>query len=412
MPTRPLSVAVLVELERTAAAGGHVKCWERLAEAVADRTDVDLTVYVLGKRPSIDRVGRAARFVALPAVLSTGRLAGTIGGVDPTDLAPYHPGLARRLPAHDVWHLTHCFAFSATAVRRAGPERRPLVASVHTDVPALADAYVADLVRRLPAGLPRPVTALRPEAAVSGAVRRWRDRLLRSCSQVLVSSEQDRSEVQTVVGADRVGWLRRGVDRRSFSPRPPRPGLLPAGQTGVLFVGRVDASKRAMLAGRAVRLLREENWPVTLVVAGDGADAARLRDELGNGVLLLGHVPQRELSEVYASCTALVFPSLTETVGNVVAEAMACGLPPLLPAGARTTQWLAAPGSDGVLVTGDLPRDWADALRPLLADEALRARLRRGAAQTSAARHPTWSDVAEQDLLPVWQAAADAPARR
>lgn len=412
MPSRPLSVAVLVELERTPAAGGHVKCWERLAESLADRSDLDLTVYVLGPRFGVDQLGRSARFVALPAVLPTRRLAGTIGGVDPTDLAPFHPGLARRLPAHDVWHLTHCFAFATTAARRAGPARRPLVASVHTDVPALARSYVDELVGRLPPALQRPVSALEPQAAVPALVRRRRDRLLRGCSQVLVANEQDRAELHGVVGAERVGQLRRGVDRTCFSPRPLRQGLLPDGQVGVLFVGRVDASKRALLAGRAVRLLRDQGWPVRLVVAGDGADAPRLRDELGDGLLLLGHVPQRELSEVYASCAALVFPSLTETVGNVVAEAMACGLPPVLPDGARTTQWLAVPGADGLLVTGDRPQDWADALRPLLADVGLRARLREGAFQTSAARHLSWAQVAEQDLLPVWCAAAAARPRR
>jgi len=46
----PTSVAVLVELERGAGAGGHVKCWENLAAAATEVPDLDLTVYVLARR--------------------------------------------------------------------------------------------------------------------------------------------------------------------------------------------------------------------------------------------------------------------------------------------------------------------------------------------------------------------------
>src|SRR3712207_6821475 len=129
--SRPLFVAVLVELKRGLASGRHAKCWKRLAEATADCAELDVTVYVFGDRLSVDPIGPPARFVAPPPVLGTGRLSGTFGAVDATNLAPCHPGLARRVCAHDVWRLTHCFAFACTAMRRTAIERVPLFASLH-----------------------------------------------------------------------------------------------------------------------------------------------------------------------------------------------------------------------------------------------------------------------------------------
>lgn len=402
------SVAVLVDLDRSPTAGGHVKAWERFAEAAAGRSDMDLTLYVLDRSAGCESLGPSARVVAVRPVLPTRALNRVFGGGDATDLAPYHPTLARHLVHHDVWHLTSNFAFAATALRRSRSGRRhPLVASVHTDVPHLAGAYLQRLADRLPAPVRRPVQAVDPVPLVVSALRRRRDRALRACRRVLVSSDADAADLAPVVGADRVGRLRRGIDRSLFARVEPRRDAVPDGQLGVLFVGRVDASKRALLAGETVRLLRAQGCPVTLVVAGTGADAAPLQRLLGEGVRMLGAVPQPELPALYAACAALLFPSLSETAGNVVAEAMACGLPPVLPEGARTTSWLRAPGRDGVVVAGDSPQLWAQALLPLLSDESLRAALGREAARTSATCHPTWAEVLEQDLLPVWRDAAE-----
>lgn len=415
------SVAVLVELARSPGAGGHVKCWEHFARAAADldpaRLGVDLTVYVLGETPRVQSLSPAVRFVSLRPVLGTGPFARRVGTTDVTDLAPYHPALARLLPRHDVWHLTHSFAFSATATRLARRCRRGaagrwgpgLVASVHTEVPDLAVAYARGACRRLPL----PAAAV-PDERVAALLRRARDRMLRNCDRVLVGTAAQRAEIAAVVGAERVGLLGRGIDTGRFRPDPAARAALsrrfgvPDDRVRVLFAGRVDSSKRAMVLGEAVRRLRAERCPVQLVVAGDGSDGRRLSALLGPDVTLLGTLPQEQLAAVFAGCDVFAFPSRSETVGNVVAEAMASGLPVLLPTGARTTDWLARPGADGLLVGRDDAAGWAAELRRLADDAALRATVGGAARLTSRRRHRSWGQVLAQDLLPVWTRLAPA----
>src|SRR5205085_11479525 len=86
-PARPLKVGVLVDLTLSEQAGGHVKCWQRLAEAAVDYGDrLDLTVHFSGKQPRRVELSPAVRYVLLPPVLSTARLVREVP--DHTDLAP------------------------------------------------------------------------------------------------------------------------------------------------------------------------------------------------------------------------------------------------------------------------------------------------------------------------------------
>ncbi|WP_338899659.1 glycosyltransferase [Streptomyces sp. TG1A-60] len=415
------SVAVLMELLRNDASGGHVKCWERFAEAAARRADegagLDLTVYVLGHHEHVEELSPHVRFVAVRPVLSTAAIMPAVGGVDITDLVPHHPRLAGLLPRHDVWHLTHTFAFASTAVRlarRADPASRPgLVASLHTDVPALASVYTRQAMDRVP-GLSRlsggPAAGL--PYLVGELARRRRDRLLRRCDRVLASSPEACEEIGAITGPDRVSLLRRGVDHERFRSDPAarrelaRVHGIPADTPLVLFVGRADASKRLPLLAEAVLRLRHRGHRAHLVVVGSGAATGLVTRLLGPDVTHLGPQPQEWLARVYAGCDVFALPSHTETVGNVVAEAMACGLPVVLPECAATTQWLAAPGGDGLLVRDDTQEGWTRALEDLLARPEARRAMGRQAARTARTRHPTWTRVLEEDLLPVWQEAA------
>lgn len=404
---------MLVDLRRGDLAGGHVKCWERFAEAAVGVDELDLTLYVLGRRGGVDQLSDTVRFRCVPPVFSTSLLTGLVGGVDDSDLSPFSPGLARRLPEHEVWHATHSLAFGATAARLSRRIPRAMVSSIHTDVPLLTEIYATQVRDRLGSAAARAL--LRRAGMVERAVaatRRRRNQVLTASEHVLVSSAADRADVAQVVPPDRISLLRRGVDLSRFGPDPgarerlQRRYGVPAGAHLVLLAGRVDATKGVMVLADAVRRLRDRGVDVHLVVAGGGVDAHRVKELVGADATLLGPVLQADLAGVYAACDVLAFPSLSDTAGNVVVEAMASGLPVVLARGSRTNGWLTAPGHDGVLVDGVDPDRWACELQWLLGDRARREAIARRALASVRTAHPSWREVLMEDLLPVWRAAA------
>ncbi len=117
-------------------------------------------------------------------------------------------------------------------------------------------------------------------------------------------------------------WTR-GVDTERF--RPAAPGAAPPAELAglarplFLYVGRLAVEKN-------IAAFLKLDLPGTKIVVGDGPDRGRL-EALAPGARFLGTRTGAALSAVYAACDVFVFPSLTDTFGIVLLEALACGLP-------------------------------------------------------------------------------------
>ena len=161
----------------------------------------------------------------------------------------------------------------------------------------------------------------------------------------------------------------------------------PSHRPAFLFAGNFAAHKGAHVLLQAWRQLNEPR--ARLLVAGDVylPDAA-MRD-CPAGVEFLGRLPWSELQQLYARCTALVFPSLSDGFGMVVTEAFANGLPVIATPNAGAADLL-VDGSNGLLVPILDPAALADAMRRLLDDDALALAMRHKAIRT--ARDWQWSD--------------------
>src|SRR3970040_2198410 len=145
----PLSVGVLVALHRGIAAGGHVTCWERLAEAAAGE-ELDLTVYFLGEQAETEPVAENVRFVTVRPLLGTKAFPFLDRIAAHTDLAPLHPGVLDALRRHQVLHSTDAyFSLARTALFLARRDKRPLVNSIHTDTPGYTRVYSTQVLRRI-----------------------------------------------------------------------------------------------------------------------------------------------------------------------------------------------------------------------------------------------------------------------
>lgn len=164
---------------------------------------------------------------------------------------------------------------------------------------------------------------------MAGGLQRW---LHNRCAFTAAPSRDTVSQLRAE-GYERVMLVRRGVDSVRFSPAKYHPQLrlswgAQPGDLVVLLVGRVAAEKNLPLALDALEQLRETFPHVKPVVVGDGPvlEICRARYPF---VHFAGEHRGEALAEHYASGDLLLFPSLTETFGNVLLEAMASGLPTL-----------------------------------------------------------------------------------
>lgn len=115
---------------------------------------------------------------------------------------------------------------------------------------------------------------------------------------------------------------------------------------------------------------------VQLLIVGDGPLLPELRSQAPDNVTFTGAKHGEELAELYASADLFVFPSCTETFGNVVLEAMASGLP-VIAADAGGTRDLVVPGVTGNPFEPRNPAALARGISTLAAQHALRASMGR-----------------------------------
>lgn len=132
-------------------------------------------------------------------------------------------------------------------------------------------------------------------------------------------------------GFVRTAVVGRGVDTELFSPARRSAELRAAwgvddGQLAMLYVGRLAREKNVALALHAFNMVRYLRPRTRMVVVGDGPLRRRLEREFP-AAQFLGSRRGEELAACYASADIFVFPSETETFGNVTLEALASGLP-------------------------------------------------------------------------------------
>lgn len=160
-------------------------------------------------------------------------------------------------------------------------------------------------------------------------------------------------------GFDKLQVIARGVDTQLFHPHQRSMALRETWQAGehhrvLLSVGRLAAEKNLDLIVTTYHSLKQSGRPVKLVFAGDGPYRAHLQAQCPDAVFM-GMCSHAQLAQLYASADLFLFPSLTETFGNVTLEALASGTPVLAYDCAAATE-LVEDGRNGWLVQGDDPQ--------------------------------------------------------
>ncbi len=216
---------------------------------------------------------------------------------------------------------------------------------------------------------------------------------------VWVNSESyRRSWVERGMAAAKLRILPRGLDTALFRAdrRSPDFWKVP-GSIVLLYVGRISKEKNLNIIAAAWDQLRAPG--IALAFVGDGPYLAELKRRIPDAIFT-GTLGGEELATAFASADIFLFPSTTDTFGNVVLEAQASGLPCVVSdvGGPRD---LVKEGITGFITRGLDSENFASAVTRLIHDSDLRKTMRAACVQSTAGR--SWNDAARQ----FWDATMD-----
>lgn len=230
---------------------------------------------------------------------------------------PNYPEIRRRLDLFrpDLVHLVTEFPMGLCGLRYASRTGIPAVGSYHTNLPQYLSYYGLSFF-----------------SAWTWKYLRW---FHNRCVINYCPSESSRKLLEDK-GFRNLDILGSGVDTLLFSPEKRREYFRTragSGKSGtvLLYVGRLAPEKDLDVLMKAYVILRKKYRDIRLVITGDGPMAAELKRDAPPGVTFTGYLHGEELSAAYASGDIFIFPSTTETYGNVIIEAMASGLPVVAP---------------------------------------------------------------------------------
>ncbi|HMV52901.1 MAG TPA: glycosyltransferase family 1 protein [Rhodocyclaceae bacterium] len=197
---------------------------------------------------------------------------------------------------------------AVTAARRLG---LPVVSEFHTNFDAYSAHYGAGWLRQ----------------AVGGYLCHFHNR-----ADLTLVPTRELQKTLLRAGYHGVEVVSRGVDCSLFNPGRRRPALRTAWGVGaddlvVIHVGRLAPEKNLPLLMRAFDAITASRTSAKLLLVGDGPSRAQLEAQARPNVVFAGMRRGEDLANHFASADLFLYPSITETFGNVTGEALASGLP-------------------------------------------------------------------------------------
>ncbi len=359
VPPRPERLAVFTD---SLAQVDGVSTWCKRFVGRASAEGREVFVPYCGERPT--HVGNATGFHAIPALTSF--------------TLPIYRGIEFHVPS-PLDTLRWMWREGVTHVELATPGpmglvglavarvlRLPVTASYHTEVPAL-------------------IGPLGGNAMMEKAVRRYLSWFYGRVDRVFAFSGGSRDTLVAMgVPAEKLSVMPVAVDPEDFSPSHRSPAVfevldLDVGDRPVvLSVGRLSEEKNIPTIVEAVERLQHRSPAPVLLVVGDGPERATLEARFAGKsfVRFTGLQSGDTLKKLYASARAFAFASRVDTLGLVNMEAMASGLPVLVPADACIAEFVTDGQSARLYPFG--ASGLAEAIAQVLDDASCAARLAEG----------------------------------
>lgn len=299
----------------------------------------------------------------------------------------FRPLFIRRLNEFqpDIIHLVDPVILGATGFAAGHFLHKPLVSSYHTNLAAYCEHFGFSLLKE-------PMWSY--------------NRFIHNQCAMTFCPSLSTAAMLRLQGFEHLRIWPRGVDTALFTPARRsnelraswlRARTNPENKVILLYVGRVSWEKNLNLLVQAYKHMDHKHCH--LVIVGDGPAFAEVQQKLaGLPVTFTGYLSGAALATAYASADIFAFPSMTETFGQVVLEAMASGLP-VTGVLAEGVCDLVNDGQTGFLLDGQRLGDeekiagYRARLAHLVTDKQLRNNM--GLAALMEAQKRSWHDAME-----------------
>lgn len=229
------------------------------------------------------------------------------------------------------------------------------------------------------------------------------------CKHVYVPSPSMADELNEQGITEGIRIWARGVDTDKFHPEYRsmewrRERGIKDDEIVVSFVSRLVWEKDLQTYVDTMKRLLPDHQKVRALIVGDGPARRELEYMLPEAHFT-GFITGDELSRAYASSDIFLFPSDTETFGNVTLEAMACGVPAVV-ADATGSKSLVESGVNGFLAPPKKTGEFAKQVKAIVEDDELRQKMAKAARQKALAY--AWDKI-NAELVENYREALDEP---
>lgn len=261
----------------------------------------------------------------------------------------------------DIIHIATPSLLGFYAQRYALKNQKPVISIYHTHFVSYIDYYLKHFSFLV--------------GPTKKKIIQTQNKFYNNCDKVYVPTTSIVSELTKMgINPTLMQIWKRGIDNNLFSPNKKDENWM-AEITGnnyptILFASRLVWEKNLKTLIDIYSLLKQQSIPLNFIVAGDGSAMDACRQSMPDA-LFLGKLNHDDLAKLYASSTLFVFPSHSETYGNVVIEAMASALPCVIADGGGSAD-LVTEGVNGFKCKSKDAAAFVERIIQLLKDKQLR----------------------------------------
>lgn len=327
------------------------------------------TVHIYAPTVANPAIEHAGTLVSVPSISAPGRPEYRISlGISKnarSDLTDFRPTL---------FHIATPDLLGIQAMRIALKSRTPVVATYHTHFASYLAYYQL--------------------GALTNGVWRYLKWFYGQCNEVYVPTSSMIEVLQRHGIAGNLKLWARGVDSSLFNPCKRSTAWrqeqgIADNDVVIAFVSRLVVEKGLDIVSSVLSGLKAKGLKHRAVFVGEGPERQKL-ERAHPGAIFTGHLSGEALATAYASADVFLFPSETETFGNVTLEAMSSGLPVVV-ANATGSSSLVQNGVTGYLAVPNDATSFLDASERLVADPVMRRSM--GSAAREAAEQFEWSRI-------------------